>query len=181
MLKSEETLLAELKSGSASAQHKFFENYWDEVQKICAKVLNNNADSVDIAMDVLTDFIYKYAHNLSNAKAMRSYIRLMAVRRSLNHKQKQAKLHELNTETQKDEKASDPEESAGLAILSRHLNDCVDKLSSKSRQAIRLKYRKDITNEEIGSILGFSKQYTGRLLSSSLKLLKDCLQKISRV
>jgi RNA polymerase sigma factor (sigma-70 family) len=69
------------------------------------------------------------------------------------------------------------EESAWARALLPRLEDCLGELSPKAQRVLRLRYRKELTNERIGSLVGGSKQYIGRLIRQSLRALRKCLER----
>lgn len=172
-----ERLVELLKQGDGSAQESFFRSYWDRVYFICVRILHDNANACDVALDVLTDFIYTYVHKITTTAAVGSYIRLMAVRRSLRYKERMYRAgDEAHLERLADVGCS-PEERANATVIMPRLDSCLSELTPKAQQVIRLRFGKEMTNETIGSLVGGSKQYIGKLIRKSLETLKRCLQK----
>jgi RNA polymerase sigma factor (sigma-70 family) len=169
-------LIAGLKPGNASDQHRFWDLHWREVYTICAHILGFGPEAMDMAVEVLCDFIFKYVHQLGNPHSARSYLRLMATRRSLRHRDGRCELGDENADNLPDNAAVDPEEAAGFSILLPRLADCLARLRPKAQQVIRLRYGREMTNESIGDLVGGSKQYIGRLVRRSLVLLRACLE-----
>ncbi len=114
-------LVAGLKGGEARAQQASWDRYWPEVYAICAQILGGGADATDTAVDLLTDFMVDYVNRLSHPRALRSYLRLMAVRRSLRRREKRSVMEYVDTDRLGDEQAVDPEEAAGYAVLAPRL------------------------------------------------------------
>lgn len=123
----------------------------------------------------MTDFIFKYVHRLSREEAIDSYLRLMAVRRAMRLRDLRARIAPPDLTASIEHAPAD--ETAGWAQLVPRLPLCLDKLTPKARQAIRLRFQGELTNETIGDLIGGSKQYIGRLLKQSLSTLRDCLER----
>ncbi|MCP4675518.1 MAG: sigma-70 family RNA polymerase sigma factor [Deltaproteobacteria bacterium] len=170
-------LVEGLKSGEVRAQEDFWKLYWPETYAICAHILGNGPNATDVAVDLLSDFITKHVHQLSHPKAHRSYLRVMAMRRSLRFRENLGKHVPTDMDSlQLDSDELNPEEAAHVAALMPRLDECLGELTTKAQQAIRLRYDRQMTNEKIGGLVGGSKQYVGRLLRRSLELLRKCLE-----
>lgn len=169
--------IEKLKQGDSSAQRDFWERHFNEVLAICSKILGPGADATDIATDLLSDFLFNYVHNLSNPNGYRAYLRIMAVRRSLRRKQKAHQNISFDEMELPSKEHVTPEEDASVSLLLPKLSECLSTLTPKAQSVVRLKYTKQMTNEHIGQTVGGSKQYIGRLLTQSLDVLLNCLQK----
>lgn len=169
-------MLEQLKSGDAGAQARWWKRGRPAVRAICAHILGAGPEAEDLADEVMTDFLFKYVQQLSREEALESYLRLMAVRRALRARELRRRtiFQEL---PQKSEDRPLPDEVAGWAQLVPRLPDCLGKLTPKARQAIRLRFQADLTHENIGGMIGGSKQYIGRLLNQSIRALRDCLER----
>jgi RNA polymerase sigma factor (sigma-70 family) len=166
-----------LKNGDEKAQAMFWEDNWKDMYGICSHILGPGPDANDIAVDVLVDFMYRYAQTLSNPKAMHAYLRLMATRRSLRFKEKRMRYKDEELDEKGDDLTEKALEAANCSFLQPKLAECLSQLTPKAQKAVRLRYSKEMTNDKIGGILDCSKQYIGRLIRQSLELLKLCLEK----
>ena len=171
----EVALVAGLKAGDEKARVRFWRTYWDVAYPVCARILGSGAETTDIAVDLLTDFMTHFVNRLEEPRALRTYVRLMAVRRA-QEASKRRRRNEALLVDPKDETIATPEELAHWQALAPHLNDCLEKLTPKSRQALRLKYGQQLNHVEIGKMLGGSKQYISRLVLSSLDVLRECIE-----
>jgi RNA polymerase sigma factor (sigma-70 family) len=171
----EVALVAGLKSGDEKAHVQFWRNYWDVAYPVCARILGSGAETTDIVVDLLTDFMTHFVHRLEEPRALRTYVRLMAARRAQEASKRRKRRDQLLFEPM-DEAGRTPEELAHWQALSPFLDDCLDKLTPKARQALRLKYGQQMNNVEIGHILGGSKQYISRLVLKCLDVLRDCIE-----
>ncbi len=173
-------LVAGLQRRDESAQRRFWEQRWAGVYAICARILGGGADATELATDVLTDFLFEHVHRLSNPRAARSYLRLMAVRRSLRRRERRRELVGKDADRLPTPMRVDAEEAAALSSLQPRLDACLGQLTDKAQQMLRLRYAQELTNTRIGQLLGCSKQYVGRLVTRSLELLRECLERGAR-
>jgi len=165
-----------LKQGESAAQSQVYSDCFGEMYGVCRRILGDGPDAMDTAVDVLSDFIFVYAKKLKRAEGMRSYLRLMAVRRSLRVRDRRnsassGPLERMSAEGQ------DPEEQAHQTLLQPRLEECLQTLTPKAQQVIRLRFGHEMTNEKIGGLVGGSKQYIGKLISNCLKMLQKCLKR----
>jgi len=165
-----------LQNGDDRARRECWENLFSPVYAICARILGSGVAASDTTADLLSDFIFHHVHALQNPAGAGAYLRLMAVRRSIRareHRNRMCAFHDDTMSTA----STGPEEAAGYRLLQDRLPDCLNTLTPKARSALRLKYTARMANEQIGTLLGGSKQYIGRLLAQSLEQLRRCLEK----
>lgn len=171
-------LLERLRERDPAAQAELWRDEWGRVYAVCARVLGPGADANDAAVDTLTDFMYRYADQLSQPNAIRAYLRLMAAHRAAKMR---ARRDRFSSDEEEQDVAGDiggdGETRADLAWHRPRLNMCLERLSPKASQVIRLRYSEELTNERIGQLVGGSKQYIGRLLTQSLAALEKCMQR----
>ena len=167
-------LVKSLQTQDETARKNFWNVAFEPVLAVCARVVGPGPLSVDITTDLLNDFMFRYVENIGNPHGAWSYLKLMAVRRSVRERQRMQKNEQL--EEQRMTLTSNNDVDEGVLVLLPGLNDCISALTPKAQSTIRLKYRQELSNEEIGSMVGGSKQYIGRLIKQSLALLRDCLQ-----
>lgn len=166
-------LILGLQQKNPKSQQQFWNALFQPVFAICAKIIGPGPVAVDTATDLLNDFIFHYVHNLSNPAGAWSYLKMMAIRRSIRERQRTIKKEPFDEQTI----STDATEFsiAELSILMPKIVDCLHGLTPKAQSIIRLKYKKGLPNDQIGGIVGGSKQYIGRLIQKSLLLLRDCL------
>lgn len=170
-----EELVEGLKNGDERAQVAFWQMFEQPVLKSVMKVLGDCVDAFDTTVDVLTDFMVKYVHNLSEPRAMGAYLSLMASRRAWDLKKMRTRNRPLDYEIS-DNNSLDPEERAMWAALMPKLDRCLEKLTPKAKMALRFKYVRQQTNEKIGALFDVSKQFIGREIGKSLKVLRRCIE-----
>ena len=107
---------------------------------------------------------------------MRTYLRLAATRRALRRRQGAGKHDELEADQMPDDDARAPDRVAGVKLLLPRLEGCLEGLTPKAQQVLKLRFGSEMTNERIGELVGGSKQYIGRLIKESADKLRDCLE-----
>lgn len=152
----------------------FWYTYYERIYPICAYILGERPDAHDMTVEILLDFIENRAKTIASSKAIYSFLRQTAVRRSIRYKNRQEKSTQLETENHID-KGIDPESAAELSRLKPLLHRCMKKLTPKTQASLWLKFSRKISNEQIGEIVGGSKSYIGRLLKQGQKQLKQCI------
>lgn len=169
--------LAALKAGDTEAQARFWSLHWDRVYATCARVLGYGVDASDVATDVVHDFLFTYVQNIEHERAIVSYLRLMATRRSLRKRRGADRHKELEPEALPDDGARSAEQLANTQMLLPRLNDCLEELTPKAQQVLKLRFAGDMTNERIGQVVGGSKQYIGKLIRQCTEKLRTCLER----
>lgn len=173
--------LGRLKAREPAAQARFYKAYKERVQAICARVLGNGPDAADVATDVIGDFLFQYVDGVESPRAVTTYLKLMGTRRSLRWLRRGDRADEVNEETPdgEGEERSDAQADQRIWVqqMTPKLGGCLDGLTPKAREVLRLRFSTDLTNEVIGEMLGGSKQYIGRLIKESTEKLKACLER----
>lgn len=168
--------LARLKARDRQAQARFYATYRERVQATCARVLGSGADAADVATDVIGDFLFQYVDGVESPRAVTTYLKLMATRRSLRWLRRGDKSEEVSDEAP-DVEGVRPDQSIWVAQMMPRLDGCLEGLTPKAREVLKLRFSTDMTNEVIGDMVGGSKQYIGRLIKESTEKLKQCLER----
>jgi RNA polymerase sigma factor (sigma-70 family) len=168
-------LLDGLRVRDPEIQKLFWETHFPEIHAICLRISRSAVHATDTAVDLLTDFMFDRVDAVRNPMGIRAYLRLMAVRRSVRQRD-QASSHLMFDENHAQGVCADAAMTAAdCRLLLPKLDKCLAELTPKAQSVLRLKYTRQLTDREIGNILGGSKQYIGRLLRNSLVLLRDCI------
>jgi RNA polymerase sigma factor (sigma-70 family) len=170
-------LVQGLKARNPTAQETFWKRYWDVAYPISAHILGVCPDAVDVAVDLLVDFMERRVHRLSAHQALFAYVRLAAVRRAIRYRNKRNSSALYDERSFEDLNLNTPEDHAALSTLMPRLDECLKSITPKAQETLRLKFVADFTNEHIGRLIGGSKQYIGRLIQKSLEALKRCIEK----
>jgi RNA polymerase sigma factor (sigma-70 family) len=170
----DELEMKRLREKDPTALRQFWLRERPIVRGICTRVLADGSEAGEVADEVLIDFMFNYVNRLDHARTMGAYLRLMAARRAIRHRERRSKHVELAA--QADDSQPDPERSILHAKAVSALEHCFRKLTPKAQEAVRLRYSADLTQQQIGAIVGGSKQYIGRVLAQSIDKLRECLR-----
>jgi len=172
--------LARLKARDGAAQARFFRAQRARVEALCARVLGSGADAVEIAADVIGDFLFQYVDGVESPRAVTTYLKLMATRRSLRWLRARGRSDEVQDGDGEGALVGERDPAPDQAIWARQmmprLSGCLEHLTPKAREVLKLRFSTELTNESIGDIVGGSKQYIGRLIKESTDKLKRCLE-----
>lgn len=166
--------LALLRARAPAAQARFFRAYRGRVEALCGRILGPSGDAQELAADVLGDFLFNYVDRLETPRAVSTYLKLMATRRSLRRHKARERTNEVDDEQFHDETAP-PDQAIWARQVLPKLDECMGGLTPKAREVLKLRFSTELTNEAIGDIVGGSKQYIGRLIKESTEKLKKCL------
>ncbi len=67
-------------------------------------------------------------------------------------------------------------EREGASSQTRHINELLENLPERQREAIMLRYFHDFSNEEISGIMGIQYNSVCKFIRAALKNLKDCVK-----
>ena len=84
---------------------------------------------------------------------------------------------EVDEDAPDDGEPAAPEQSIWVGQMMPRLDGCLEGLTPKAREVLKLRFSTDLTNEVIGEMVGGSKQYIGRLIKESTDKLRTCLDK----
>lgn len=191
----DEAELALLKARDPGAQARFFRAHIGRVEGLCARVLGAGADAQEIATDVLGDFLFQYVDGVESPRAVSTYLKLMATRRSLRWVKNRGRNDEVSDDGAsgavigladatgaqvaggRGEHAIDQaiDQAIWAQQMMPRLDGCLEHLTPKAREVLKLRFSTELTNESIGEIVGGSKQYIGRLIKESTEKLRKCL------
>ncbi|MGC4119974.1 MAG: sigma-70 family RNA polymerase sigma factor [Myxococcales bacterium] len=171
-------LLTRVKAREPGAQRELRSQVFPRALAVCRSILRDEALAEEVAEDLWTDFLVSHVGSLRSLEALPAYLRLMAVRRAGRVQELRARHDELP------ERLPDARPGAESVLveeserrrLALQLRDCLGALRPRSRQMVRLRFSHGMTQEQIGSELGFTKQHVGRVLAKSLAALRQCLE-----
>lgn len=169
--------LARLKAREPAAQARFYKLFKERVQAICSRILGGGADAADVATDVIGDFLFQYVDGVESPRAVTTYLKLMATRRSLRWLRRGDRAEEVDEDAPDDGEPAAPEQAIWVGQMMPRLDGCLEGLTPKAREVLKLRFSTDLTNEVIGEMVGGSKQYIGRLIKESTDKLRTCLDK----
>lgn len=169
--------LARLKARDREAQARFYARFKDRVESLCGRVLGSGPDAAEVAIDVIQDFLFQYVDGVESPRAVTTYLKLMATRRSLRWMRRGERSEEVSEDVPEVDSDGKNDQGIWVTQMMPKLDGCMQGLTTKAREVLKLRYSTDLTNEAIGEMVGGSKQYIGRLIKESTEKLKGCLER----
>lgn len=175
---SDSTLWNQLRAGDEEAFSLLFEKYYSTLINY-GKTLMNESDTVkDCVQDVFVD-IWTYRHKLGEAILVKAYL-LSSVRKRI------ARLHERENIFLRTKEVDTLEflfdfsiedhliANEGMAAKVEQLNVLINKLPSRQKEALYLRYHQGLSVEQVSEVLNMNYQSTKNLLHRAiLQLRKD--------
>jgi RNA polymerase sigma factor (sigma-70 family) len=175
---SDSTLWNQLRAGDEEAFSFLFEKYYSTLINY-GKTLMNESDTVkDCVQDVFVD-IWTYRHKLGEAILVKAYL-LSSVRKRI------ARLHERENIFLRTKEVDTLEflfdfsiedhliANEGMAAKVEQLNVLINKLPSRQKEALYLRYHQGLSVEQVSEVLNMNYQSTKNLLHRAiLQLRKD--------
>ncbi|MEZ4433740.1 MAG: sigma-70 family RNA polymerase sigma factor [bacterium] len=169
----DESILDALRAGDPAAVRALRARYRGRLVAVVAQICGDLGVAEEMSEDILSDFVVDHAPGLRAAGAMGGYLRLMAVRRAVRHRDRGRRHVALG-----DEVAGEaPALEAALDAPARHarLADCVAELPVRTQRMLRLRFGGEASLGEVGAALGLSKQFVARVVGDALARLRRCL------
>ncbi len=175
---SDSALWNQLRAGDEEAFSLLFEKYYSTLINY-GKTLMNESDTVkDCVQDVFVD-IWTYRHKLGEAILVKAYL-LSSVRKRI------ARLHERENIFLRTKEVDTLEflfdfsiedhliANEGMAAKVEQLNVLINKLPSRQKEALYLRYHQGLSVEQVSEVLNMNYQSTKNLLHRAiLQLRKD--------
>lgn len=181
LMETANTFLKRLQSREATAQVELRRQYRPKLTNTCEGILQDSATAEQTAEDVIEDFLFEHVDHLRSSSAIAAYLRMAAVRRSVRARDLRNRHREVDELV---EARSDPPTHTEASMLDaiddraqiEKMLGCMQRLNDRPRHLLRLRYLKGETLEVIGSSVGVSKQYVGRVIKKSLETVRRCME-----
>lgn len=169
----DESLLDALRSGDPAGVLALRARYRGRLVAVVAQICGDLGVAEEMSEDILSDFVVDHAAGLRAAGAMGGYLRLMAVRRAVRHRDRGRRHVALPVELC----GEAPSMEAALDGPARHarLTDCLAELPVRTQRMLRLRFGREASLAEVGAALGLSKQFVARVVGEALARLRRCL------
>ena len=168
--------LLALQARDPAAQRAFWLAERPRLLTICLRILRDAAQAEAVADQALVDFMFRRVMQLNTPAAARTYLRLMTSRLAVRRRDRLRTQVDLDSATDLLPTADPPDEEVDRTRAKRRAQLCFGKLGLKAQRALRLRYGEGLTQAEIGTLLGGSKQYMGRLLRKSVEKIRECMK-----
>ncbi|MBV6644561.1 MAG: sigma-70 family RNA polymerase sigma factor [Cyclobacteriaceae bacterium] len=174
----EKEIWDKLKSGRIEALEEIYNIYFDSLYSYALKLTLDPSKSQDAIHDLFVD-LWKYSTKLSDTTSIRFYL-LRALRRKIHSNQTTSDRIDLDdyrkenpTEQSSHESGIIKEESKRQQSL--YLQQSMDKLSERQKEAVHLKFFGELTYAEIADIMEVNEQSARNLVNRGLDYLRKLM------
>ncbi len=160
----------QIKDNNKVGLQNLYEEFF-EVLYTFGKYFHVNEAEVQDAIHNVFLRIWENRHNINTPKNSKNYL-MTALRNELNQNYRKASRIELKAEVTDADVDSEEEESGSIELRKAVVNRAIDQLSSKNKEVIFLKYKENLSNEEIAEVLDINYQSVRNLLHRAIKQLR---------
>lgn len=172
-MRSDEELMSEVAQGDLAAFELLVRRHQASAWNAAFHLLGNVDDAEDIAQDAFLR-ILRAAHRYQPTAAFRTYLYRIVTRLCRDRRRKASPFSCPNPDTETS-KAPSPEDVV-VAREERHaVQEALESLPVKQREAIVLRYYESLSYDEIGRITGTSRKGVERLLARGRTALAGLL------
>ncbi len=174
---SPQTLWNEIKAGKTEAYNLLYDNYIDTLFSFGSGFSSDKELIRDSIHDLFLD-LYNYRKTISETDNIKNYL-FKSLKRKIFYNQKKKlrltyreEIHDLTllkTESGEDNIIREEDSNQVLSVL----NKAIDKLPYRQREALILKYKAELSYEEISGIMEVSVESVRNLVYRSVKNLRD--------
>jgi len=153
----DETILAQMQTGSGEALAELFDRYQNLVYHIALKILRNNEDAEDVTQNVFLE-IFRAAWQYNPARGkVKTWLLQYAYHRSINRKQQLQRYYNNFIEVDPQQlSVYDANDNAHSFNSQRLVEQVLEILNPKQKQVLNLACFEGLSFKEIAEILGES-------------------------
>lgn len=174
-----EILLKRIRQGDHSAMKELFMSYYDMAFISVRRIINDVGITEDITQEIFID-IWSKRETISISSSLGSYIKKMAVNKSLNHIRKSKK--QLFTDNFDEDAASsiNVENTMEAASMEEYIHKHIDLLPEQCKLVFVLSRFEEMSNREIAEHLGLSIKTIENQMTKALRTLKQAIDVYKR-
>jgi len=175
--RSDDVLISQALAGKKSAWVALVKRYEKGIYNYALRMVNNQADAMDLMQDVFVA-LYRNLHTFRAESPFKGWLFKIAHYRCIEYYRKKRPMQSLDdTPEQIDEEASDcPEQGLFAQQQSSVLIKIMQKLPTKQKLVVELKFFQECTFDDIAQQLGISTNTAKSQLYSALDKLKLFLE-----
>lgn len=170
-----EDLLARLRARDPQAQAEVERALGPRLRRLAKAQLDPSA-AEGLVHDAFSDFFFRHVDGLESARAIPAYLQMTVIRRSRRAAERAAR-HEPLTEAAAE--APDVEETVQARRERARLAACLDRLTLRAREIVKLHYGHGLPLADIGARQARSKQAVHKALGKALDALRACVEEVS--
>lgn len=160
----------QIKDNNKVGLQNLYEQFF-EVLYAFGKYFHVNEAEVQDAIHNVFLRIWENRHNLNTPQNSKNYL-MTALRNELNQNYRKASRIELKAEVTDVDLNMEEEESTFGEVRKEKVNKAIEELSTKNKEVIFLKYKENLSNEEIAEVLDINYQSVRNLLHRAIKQLR---------
>ena len=174
-------LLEKLQARHEPSQSALWKLMRPQLVATVTPIVGGKAVAEAVVADLLSDFLFHYVNKLRDGRAIPSYLRIMALRRSRRQQERARRHGELDPDDRR-HRSDDagPDDAIDSARWSRWLERCLGEVKGKARSILKLHYGHEMSYAEIGQRLGTSKQAAAKMGKKYLEVLRACVETQAR-
>ena len=169
-----EILLARVKQGDHNAMKELFMSYYDLAFVTVRRIINDIGVTEDITQDIFID-IWTKRDSISITSSLGSYIKRMAINKSLNHIRKAKKLLFTDGFDNDMPVSYNVDSIMDAASLEEHIHKSVDLLPEQCKLIFILSRFEEMSNREIAEHLNLSIKTIENQMTKALRSLKQAI------
>jgi len=160
-----------------AAQEVVFRAEAPTLRALGTRILGSGAEAEDLVGTLFVDFFFSQVDEIRHPAGIPGYLRSMLVRRA--RKLRSRRSREGGTETEallaEADAAEGLEERADRARFLAWLAQCLEALTPKTRQVLKLQFGLGLSLSEAGEWLGVTKQAAGKASLRAMESLRACI------
>jgi RNA polymerase sigma factor (sigma-70 family) len=167
----DDALLTRLHDRDADAQRDVERTLAPRLLRIATTRVGPDA-AESLVHDAFCDFFFRYVDGLESPRAIPAYLKMMVVRRSMRAEARAAQHEPLEDRASAGDPEGDLDERRAMDRLAR----CLDRLTVRAREVVKLHFGHDLSLADIGARDARSKQAVHKQLQKALTALRACVE-----
>ena len=173
-------LAASARDGNAKAWARIYESMAPSIFRLCRRMLRNRQDAEDATAEVFLKARLRLA-NYDGERALEPWLYKIAANHCCDELRKRNRPGEQGFPDHELRDLADPAPTPQDAVIvresKRNVRRALGELSDRSRIAVVLRYYAELSYEEIGDVLGISKNLVGVLLLRARHSMRKVLDR----
>ncbi len=177
MVRSDQELVDLLRGDSDKAVRIIFEHYYEAICIRINRMINNKAQTEDLAQELFLDF-WRKRNEIEITGSLIGYLSIAARNKTLNWIKSNRK-HDFSSieDVQQATKEESAQKLMELEEMKIHIDEAIDLLPEKCKIVFILSRFEQLSYKEIAKNLDISPKTVENQISKALKLLRNKLQK----
>ena len=164
-----------LKQGDHHAFERLYRRYWAKVYHFSALYIDNESDREDIVQQVFMK-VWRYREKMDPSKSLDGFLFILTRNQIFTHERKRKRTKSFEDVFSNDTVFSqETEDLLAAEDLQHYVNQLVDELPPRQREAFMLSRKNGLSHNEIGKIMGISERGVERNIYLALRFLRKNL------